>query len=136
MTTFPPAIATRLASTIKAHASKLSLHTQQITTLQTATAAVTTTANGTTTAIGTLQADLPTNYAFLATLSAQHPAAKAVTSGLSYSPPTGDPTGAELVAYMSNTGEFPMAAIITYINELAGWLNDLYDALDAANIID
>ena len=159
MTTFPKPVTDRLAATIKAAATNLKLHTQQITTLKTKTAAqgtaitsqgtmiasqgsaitaqgsqITTTdtqvaSQGTT--IATMQTQMPPNHVFLATLK-REPAIKAGASGIS---PQGNAG--------STYSESVMQAAINRINDLIAWdgdmagtFNTLVDALVNAGIID
>jgi hypothetical protein len=159
VTTFPKPATEKLAATIKAAATSLKLHTQQITTLKTKTAAqgtaitsqgtmiasqgsaitaqgsqITTTdtqvaSQGTT--IATMQTQMPPNHVFLATLK-REPAIKAGASGISHQ---GQTSGAYSASVMD--------AAINRINDLIDWdgamagtFNTLVDALVNAGIID
>ena len=152
MTTFPKPATEKLAATIKAAATNLKLHTQQITTLKTKTAAQGTaiTSQGvmiasqgsaisaqgsqikaTDTAVASVQTMIPANHVFLATLK-REPAIKAGASGISHQ---GQTSGAYSASVMD--------AAINRINDLIDWdgamagtFNTLVDALVNAGIID
>jgi hypothetical protein len=159
ITTFPKPVTDRLAATIKAAATNLKLHTQQITTLKTKTAAQGTaiTSQGTMiasqgsaiaeqgtaisstgtkvasqgTTIATMQTQIPPNHVFLATLK-REPAVKAGASGISHQ---GQTSGAYSASVMN--------AAINRINDLIDWdgaaagcINTLIDALVNAGIIE
>lgn len=160
MTRFAPALPSRLATTIAGHIRTLALHAQQITTLQSQAAVlntVTTTqatqiasTNSTvasqgsdiaantsdiatnTSDISTLSSDIPSNASFLETLNVRHPASKAVALSDSHMP-----TATSSYNQSDTQGAYNrINDLIDYVNELAGNLNDLYDALEDTNIID
>src|ERR1035438_8734749 len=152
MTTFPKPATEKLAATIKAAATALKLHTQQITTLKTKTAAQGTaiasqgttiatqgtaiTATGTTvatqgTTIATMQTQMPPNHAFLATLK-REPAIKA---GGDSDPPQGSTSGA-YSASVENASIVRINNLILWTGAMAGTFNTLVDALVNAGIID
>src|ERR1039457_3808792 len=149
----------KLAATIKAAATSLKLHTQQITTLHTKRAAqgkaitsqgtmiawqgsaitaqcsqVTTTdtqvaSQGTT--IATMQTQMPPNHVFLATLK-REPAIKA---GADSDPPQGSTSGA-YSASVENPSIIRINNLILWTGAMAGTFNTLVDALVNAGIID
>ena len=159
MTTFPKPATEKLAATIKAAATSLKLHTQQITTLKTKTAAQGTaitsqgtmiasqgsaitaqgsqiTTTGTTvasqgTTIATMQTQIPPNHVFLATLK-REPAIKAGASGIS---PQGQTSGAYSASVM-DAAINRINDLIAWDGDMAGTFNTLVDALVNAGIID
>ena len=152
MTTFPKPATERLASSIKAASTALKLHTQQITTLQTAAvsqgsqiasqgttiasqagviAATGTTVAAQGTAITTVQTQMPPNHAYLSTLNRQ----SAIKAGGDSDPSQGN-TGSTYNEASANAAILRINNLIDWTNAMAGTFNTLVDALVNAGVID